>query len=90
MGRFVSLQRKCINLKEHLHDNPCHSSGDVHIILKVCLFEGFFFLFVYYYYYILYILLLLYIIIIIIIIIIIYYYYILLLLYICLLLYMFI
>ena len=40
MARFVSLQRKCINLKEHLHDNPSHSSGEVHIILEVCLFEG--------------------------------------------------
>ena len=32
----VSLQIKCNNLKEHLHDNSSHSSGGVYIILEVC------------------------------------------------------
>ena len=35
-ARPVSLERKCNNLKENLHDNPSHSSGGVHIILEVC------------------------------------------------------
>ena len=37
-ARPISLQRKCNNLKEHLHDNPSHSSGGLYIILKECLF----------------------------------------------------
>ena len=32
----ISLQGKCNNLKEHMHDNPSHSSGGVYIILEVC------------------------------------------------------
>ena len=41
-ARPVSLQRKCNNLKEHLHDNPSNSSGVVYtcIILEVGEFEG--------------------------------------------------
>ena len=30
-ARPVTLQRKCKNLKEHWHDNPSHSSGEVYI-----------------------------------------------------------
>ena len=30
-ARPVSLQRKCNNLKEHLHDNPSHSSKCVNL-----------------------------------------------------------
>ena len=33
---FFLLQRKCNSLKEHLHDNPLHSSGGVSIILEAC------------------------------------------------------
>ena len=39
-ARPVSLQRKCNDLKEHLHDNPSHCSGGVYIILEVCYSEG--------------------------------------------------
>ena len=35
-ARPVSLQRKWNNLKEHLHDNPSHSSEGVYIIVEVC------------------------------------------------------
>ena len=35
-ARPNNLQRKCNNLKEHLHDNPSHSSRGVYIILDVC------------------------------------------------------
>ena len=38
--RPISLQRKCNKLKEHLQDNPSHSSGGVYIVLKTCYFEG--------------------------------------------------
>ena len=27
-GQTISLQRKCNNLKQHLHDNPSHSSAE--------------------------------------------------------------
>ena len=35
-ARPIGLQRKCNNLKEHLHDNPSHSSGGLYIILEEC------------------------------------------------------
>ena len=39
-ARTVSLQRKCSNLNEYLHEDSSHSPGGVYIILEVCLFEG--------------------------------------------------
>ena len=39
-ARPVSLQRKCNNFKEHLHDNSSHCSGGVYIIFQACYIEG--------------------------------------------------
>ena len=35
-GETRQFAKKMHNLKEHLYDNPSHSSGGVYIILEVC------------------------------------------------------